>query len=380
MIYLDHNATTPVDQRVIEVMEPYFRETFGNPSSSHQIGQKAREGVERSRIQVASFLGCGSEEVIFTSSGTESDNLAIKGFALAYKDQGDHIITSKIEHEAVLNSCKKLEGLGFRVTYLSVDKMGRVDPGEVKKEIAEGTLLISIMYANNEVGTIQPLQEIGKTAKERSIAFHTDAVQAVGKIESKVNVIGCDLLSLSAHKIYGPKGVGALYIRKGFSLSPLLHGGPHERRLRAGTENVPGIVGLGKACEIASMEMEEEGKRLRSLRNRILEGLKIDGVKFILNTPVDDPEESLPGTLNISFAGIEGEALLQALDLEGISVSTGSACESGSIDPSHVLFAMGISRMVAKRAIRISLGRGNTQEEIDKVIEILPKLVKRLIS
>ena len=380
MIYLDHNATTPVDQRVIEVMEPYFRETFGNPSSSHQIGQKAREGVERSRIQVASFLGCGSEEVIFTSSGTESDNLAIKGFALAYKDQGDHIITSKIEHEAVLNSCKKLEGLGFRVTYLSVDKMGRVDPGEVKKEIAEGTLLISIMYANNEVGTIQPLQEIGKTAKERSIAFHTDAVQAVGKIESKVNVIGCDLLSLSAHKIYGPKGVGALYIRKGFSLSPLLHGGPHERRLRAGTENVPGIVGLGKACEIASMEMEEEGKRLRSLRNRILEGLKKDGVKFTLNTPVDDPEESLPGTLNISFAGIEGEALLQALDLEGISVSTGSACESGSIDPSHVLFAMGISRMVAKRAIRISLGRGNTQEEIDKVIEILPKLVKRLIS
>ncbi len=380
MIYLDHNATTPVDQRVIEVMEPYFRETFGNPSSSHQIGQKAREGVERSRIQVASFLGCGSEEVIFTSSGTESDNLAIKGFALAYKDQGDHIITSKIEHEAVLNSCKKLEGLGFRVTYLSVDKMGRVDPGEVKKEIAEGTLLISIMYANNEVGTIQPLQEIGKTAKERSIAFHTDAVQAVGKIESKVNVIGCDLLSLSAHKIYGPKGVGALYIRKGFSLSPLLHGGPHERRLRAGTENVPGIVGLGKACEIASMEMEEEGKRLRSLRNRILEGLKKDGVKFTLNTPVDDPEESLPGTLNISFAGIEGEALLQALDLEGISVSTGSACESGSIDPSHVLFAMGISRMVAKRAIRISLGRGNTQEEIDKVIEILPKLVKRLIN
>ncbi|MCH7760573.1 cysteine desulfurase [candidate division TA06 bacterium] len=380
MIYLDHNATTPVDQRVIEVMEPYFRETFGNPSSGHQIGQKAREGMERSRIQVASFLGCGSEEVIFTSSGTESDNLAIKGFALAYKDQGDHIITSKIEHEAVLNSCKKLEGLGFRVTYLSVDKMGRVDPGEVKKEIAEGTLLISIMYANNEVGTIQPLQEIGKTAKERSIAFHTDAVQAVGKIESKVNVIGCDLLSLSAHKIYGPKGVGALYIRKGFSLSPLLHGGPHERRLRAGTENVPGIVGLGKACEIASMEMEEEGKRLRSLRNRILEGLKKDGVKFTLNTPVDDPEESLPGTLNISFAGIEGEALLQALDLEGISVSTGSACESGSIDPSHVLFAMGISRMVAKGAIRISLGRGNTQEEIDKVIEILPKLVKRLIS
>ena len=380
MIYLDHNATTPVDPRVIEVMEPYFRETYGNPSSGHQIGQKAREGMERSRIQVASLLGCGSEEVIFTSSGTESDNLAIKGFALAYEDQGDHIITSKIEHEAVLNSCKKLEGLGFRVTYLSVDKMGRVDPGEVKKEIAEGTLLISIMHANNEVGTIQPLQEIGKIAKERSIAFHSDAVQAVGKIESKVNVIGCDLLSLSAHKIYGPKGVGALYVRKGFSLSPLLHGGPHERRLRAGTENVPGIVGLGKACEIASMEMEEEGKRLRSLRNRILEGLKKDGVQFILNTPVDDPEESLPGTLNISFAGIEGEALLQALDLEGIAVSTGSACESGSIDPSHVLFAMGISRMLAKGAIRISLGRGNTQEEIDKVIEILSKLVKRLIG
>jgi len=384
MIYLDYNATTPIDPRVFQAMEPFLRsssERYGNPSSGHRIGQNAKEGIERSRNQVASLLGCSSSEVIFTSGGTESDNLAISGYALAHRDKGDHIITSQIEHDAVLNTCRNLEKTGFQITFLPVNEKGCVDLDEMVKEITENTILISIMHANNEVGAIQPLREIGEIARERGIAFHTDAVQAVGKIETKVDEIGCDLLSLSAHKIYGPKGVGVLYVRskdgKPLPLHPLFHGGPHERGIRAGTENVPGIAGLGQSCEIALTEMDEEGKRLRRLRERLIVGFRKEGFEFAIHGDLD---HALPGTLNLSIPEIEGEALLQALDLEGICVSTGAACESGSIEPSHVLLAMGVPREVAKRAIRISLGRMTHEEEIDRAIKIFSKIVDRLLD
>lgn len=374
-IYLDHNATTPTDPRVVEAMHPYFSEIYGNPSSIYRIAQEAKEAVEEAREKTARLLNASPGEIIFTSGGSEANNLAIKGVAYALKDKGNHIITSKIEHHAVLNPCKFLEKLGFRVSYISVDSYGVVDLDELRSTITAETILVSIMHANNEVGTIEPIEEICKIVKERGIYFHTDAVQTVGKIPVNVKDLEVDLLSLSAHKFYGPKGIGALYIRKGTKILPLIHGGHHERNLRAGTENVPGIVGLGKACEIAMSELDEEDKRTKALRDRLYRGIteKIDEVLLL-----GHPEKRLSGTLAICVKWVEGESMLLLLDADGIAASSGSACTSGSLEPSHVLIAMGIPPEIAHGSLRLSLGRDNTEEEIDRVIEALPPIVERL--
>ena len=374
-IYLDHNATTPVHSEVVKEMLPYYREIYGNASSFHQFGQQARKAVEEAREKVAGFIGAKSGEIIFTSGGTEADNFAIKGIAYANQTKGKHIITSSIEHHAVLNSCKYLEKQGFRITFLPVDKYGLINPEEVKKTIGEETILISIMHANNEMGTIEPVAEVGKIAKEKGIYFHIDAVQSAGKIPVKVDELNVDLVSLSGHKLYGPKGVGILYIRKGTKIQPLIHGGHHEKNKRAGTENVPGIIGLAKAMEIASVTMEEEAIRLTNLRDRLW---------VRINEKIEDvflhghERERLPNTLNLSFEGVEGEAIILDLDMKGIAVSTGSACTSGTLEPSHVLKAMGVNPQVAQGAIRFSLGEGNTQEDIDYVADILSGIVNRL--
>ncbi len=374
-IYLDHNATTPVHSEVVKEMLPYYREIYGNASSFHQFGQQARKAVEEAREKVAVFIGAKSGEIIFTGGGTEADNFAIKGIAYANQAKGKHIITSSIEHHAVLNSCKYLEKQGFRITFLPVDKYGLINPEEVKKTIGEETILISIMHANNEMGTIEPVAEVGKIAKEKGIYFHIDAVQSAGKIPVKVDELNVDLVSLSGHKLYGPKGVGILYIRKGTKIQPLIHGGHHEKNKRAGTENVPGIIGLAKAMEIASVTMEEEAIRLTNLRDRLW---------VRINEKIEDvflhghERERLPNTLNLSFEGVEGEAIILDLDMKGIAVSTGSACTSGTLEPSHVLKAMGVNPQVAQGAIRFSLGEGNTQEDIDYVADILSGIVNRL--
>ncbi|MCK4532803.1 cysteine desulfurase NifS, partial [bacterium] len=373
--YLDYNATTPVHPEVIKEMLPYYREIYGNASSFHQFGQQARKAVEEAREKVAVFIGAKSGEIIFTGGGTEADNFAIKGIAYANQAKGKHIITSSIEHHAVLNSCKYLEKQGFRITFLPVDKYGLINPEEVKKTIGEETILISIMHANNEMGTIEPVAEVGKIAKEKGIYFHIDAVQSAGKIPVKVDELNVDLVSLSGHKLYGPKGVGILYIRKGTKIQPLIHGGHHEKNKRAGTENVPGIIGLAKAMEIASVTMEEEAIRLTNLRDRLW---------VRINEKIEDvflhghERERLPNTLNLSFEGVEGEAIILDLDMKGIAVSTGSACTSGTLEPSHVLKAMGVNPQVAQGAIRFSLGEGNTQEDIDYVADILSGIVNRL--
>ncbi len=376
-VYLDNNATTPVSPEVLEAMLPFFKENFGNPSSIHWAGREARKYLDISREQVANLLNCRPSEIVFTSSGTESDNFAIKGVAELLKDKGNHIITTRIEHPAVLNTCKYLETEGYRVTYLPVDSYGMVDPEDVKKAIDKDTILISIMWANNEIGNILPIEEIGKIAKERRIYFHTDAVQAVGKIPIDLKSVNVDLLSMSGHKIHAPKGVGVLYIKNGIKLMPLIHGGHHEKNRRAGTENLAGIVGLGKACEIAKQEFNEKNGYLTGLRDRLYNGIinNIDNVK--LN---GHPVKRIPTTLNLSFEFVEGEGLLLSLDLEGIAASTGSACSSGSLEPSHVLTAMGIRPEIAQGAIRFSIGKYNTPEEIDYVIEVLPKIVERLRS
>jgi len=374
-IYMDHNATTPTDSRVVDAMKPYFSKWYGNPSSVYKFAQQAQKAKELSRGKVAKILNAKPEEIVFTSGGTEADNFAIKGVAYANKEKGNHIITSKIEHHAVLNTCKWLEKQGFKVTYIGVDKYGIVDLDELKDAISDKTILISVMHANNEVGTIAPISEIAKLAKERGVYFHTDAVQSVGKIPIDVNELGVDLLSISGHKFYGPKGVGALYIRKGTQIAPLLHGGRHERNRRAGTENIPGIVGLGKACEITREEREGEAKRLKTLRDRLEKAVveKIDDV--IIN---GHPEKRLAGTLNICVKYVEGESMLLNLDYEGIAASSGSACTSGSLEPSHVLLALGIPPEVAHGSLRFSLGHDNTEEDIDHVIEVLPPIVKKL--
>ena len=374
-IYLDHNATTPTHTEVVKAMLPYYDEVYGNPSSIHQFGQEARKAIEEAREKVANFIGAKAEEIVFTSSGTEADNFAIKGSVYRNEKKDKHIITSSIEHHAVLNPFKYLEGNGFKVTFLPVDEYGILNPDDVRSAITDETILISIMYANNEVGTIEPIEEIGKIAKEKGIIFHTDAVQAVGKLRVNVNELNVDLLSLSGHKIYGPKGIGALYIRKGTKLEPLILGGHHERNRRAGTENVPGIVGLGKAVEIASKDMEKENKQLIYLRDRLWDGIKqkMDSVK--LN---GHPEKRIPNTLNASFKFIEGESMILNLDMKGIAVSTGSACTSGSLEPSHVLNAMGVDPATAQGSIRFSLGRDNTEEDIDYVLEVLPEIISRL--
>lgn len=375
LIYLDHNATTPTDPRVVDAMLPYFNILYGNPSSIYSLAGEAAKAKEAARESVAKLLNAKPQEIVFTGCGTESDNFAVKGVAFANRAKGNHVITSKIEHHAVLNACKWLEKQGFDVSYISVDRYGGLDLDELKGSITDKTVLITIMHANNEVGTIEPIKEITGIAKDNGIYMHTDAVQTVGKIPVDVNELGVDLLSLSGHKFYGPKGVGALFIRKGTKIDSLLHGGHHEGLRRAGTENVPGIVGLGVACELAMEEREEEEKKLEALRDRLEEGITRSIDDVIVN---GHPKMRLSGTLNICINYVEGESMLLQLDHEGIAASSGSACTSGSLEPSHVLRAMGISPILAHGSLRFSMGRGNTARDIDKVIEVLPPIVSRL--
>lgn len=378
-VYLDYNATTPIDPRVFEAMIPYMKEEFGNPSSIHSFGSRAKAALDNSREQVAGFLGAHPKEIVFTSGGSESNNLAIKGVAFRLREKGAHLITTRIEHASVLETFRFLESHGFRVTYLGVDGYGLIDLDELRESITEDTILASVMFANNETGVIMPIREIGKIVKEKGVILHTDAVQAVGKVDIDLEDLPVDLLSLSAHKIYGPKGVGALFIRveafRGTPLQPLIHGGGQERGRRSGTENVPGIVGLGKACEIAKVEMKTEESRLRKLRDELHEGIleRIRGVK--LN---GHPERRLSNTLNLSFEAVEGDSLVMNLDIEGIAVSTGSACSEGNVEPSHVLLAMGLPREIAVSSLRFSLGRFTEREDIDRVIDALPRIVERI--
>ena len=372
-VYLDNNASTPLLPEVRQAMLPYLgEEQFGNASSIHHYGQQTRAGVERAREQVAALLGCREAEIVFTSGGTEADNLALFGLAKA----GDHLITSTIEHHAVLNSAKRLEALGCEVTYVPVDGRGLVDPGDVRRALRKNTKLISIMMANNETGVLEPVEEIGKVAAEADVWFHTDGVQAAGKVPVSVKQIGCDLLSISAHKIHGPQGAGALYVRKGTLLEAMLYGGRHERSRRAGTENVAGIVGLGAAAEIARVGLEQgEDKRLGGLRDRyektVLEQIEAVGVN-------GGSASRVPTTSSIWFDYIEGEAMVIAMDLKGVAVSTGAACSSGAIEPSHVLTAMGLSPERARASIRFSLGKQNTAEDVDYALSVLPEVLGRL--
>ncbi len=378
-IYLDNAATTAVSPEVMEAMLPYFTGVYGNASSIHGFGREAKRAIETARRQVMKALNIAApQEIYFTAGGTESDNWAIKGIALA-KGSG-HIITTIIEHHAVLHTCQWLEKQGFDVTYLPVDEYGRVTAAQVEKEMREDTILVSVMAANNEVGTIQPIAEIGKICRERGVLFHTDAVQAVGAIPLDVQAMNIDLLSLSGHKLHGPKGAGALYVRKGVKIDTLLHGGAQERGFRAGTENVPAIVGLGKAIEIAQANLADNAARMTALRQRLIDGLmaRVPGTR--LN---GHPTERLPGNANLSFDKVEGEALLLRLDLVGVAGSSGSACTSGTLDPSHVLLALGLTQAQANGALRLTIGTDTTQEEIDQVLEILPPIVedlRRMIS
>jgi cysteine desulfurase len=374
-IYMDHNATTPLREDVLEAMLPYLRGEFGNASSLHYFGIQARRAVEAAREKVATALGAQLREIIFTGCGTEADNQAIKGVMFANRVKGDHIITSRIEHKAVLQTCQYLEKQGFRVTYLPVDEYGLVNPDDVAQAITGRTVLVSVMFANNEVGTIQPIGAIAQVCRERGVYFHTDAVQMVGKLPIDVNELGVDLLSLSAHKFYGPKGVGALYVRKGVKLDPLLHGGHQEWGRRAATENVAGIVGLGRALELRLGEMDAEAERLTALRERLYAGLLTRIPHIYLN---GHPSERLPGTLNVCFEYIEGEGIIMGLDLAGVAVSSGSACTSAELSPSHVLLAMGVHPAMAQGSIRFGLGRENSEADVDYVLEKLPPIIERL--
>ncbi|MGH7335855.1 MAG: cysteine desulfurase family protein [Candidatus Rokuibacteriota bacterium] len=372
-VYLDHNASTPVHPEVVAEMLPYLTERFGNPSSVHAFGRDAREGLDVARQRVARLLGVRAEEIVFTSGGTESDNLALKGLAAA-RGRG-HLITSRIEHHAVLRTCQALEGLGFEVTYLPVDEYGMVDPDDVRRAIRPDTFAISVMHANSEIGTIQPIATIGALARDHDITFHVDAVQTFGKIPIEVEGWGIDLLSCSAHKIYGPKGVAALYVRRGTTMVSIQHGGEHERRRRAGTENVASIVGFGKAAEVRARDMTAEGDRLRALRERLWE---------VINARVPDvrlnghPTARVPGTLNLGFRHVESESIVLGLDLKGIAVSAGSACTSGNVEPSYVLVAMGVALEWAMGAVRCSLGRSTTAEDVDYVVDCAEPLVRKL--
>ncbi|MFZ0999303.1 MAG: cysteine desulfurase family protein [Candidatus Sulfotelmatobacter sp.] len=371
-IYLDNNATTPVLPEVFEAMRPYFGDHFGNASSIHHHGQETRAAVEQARDSVASLLGCRAAEVVFTSGGTEGDNLAIAGLTGA----GDHIVTSSIEHHAVLHACKHLEDTGCEVTYLPVDGRGLVDPDDVRRALRRSTRLISIMMANNETGVLQPLEEIGKIAAESDVYFHTDAVQSAGKVPIDVERIGCDALSISGHKMHAPQGVGALYVRKGTRLRPLFYGGRHERSRRAGTENVPGIVALGKAAELALQGFERgEDKKTSALRDRLQQGILAQVEEAGVN---GNGAARVPNTTNIYFDHIDGEAMVIALDLKGLAVSTGAACSSGAIEPSHVLVAMGLRPDRARASIRFSLGKQNTAEDIDLALALVPETIARL--
>jgi cysteine desulfurase len=372
-VYLDHNASTPVHPDVVSEMLPYFGERFGNPSSVHGFGREARAGMDLARERVATFLKVAPDEIVFSSGGTESDNMALKGLAFA-RGKG-HLITSKIEHHAVLRAGQWLETQGYGVTYVGVDEHGMVDPDEVKRAIRPDTIGISIMHANSEIGTIQPIAAIGALARERKIPFHVDAVQTFGKVPFDVHAAGIDLLSFSSHKVYGPKGVAGLWIRKGTKLASVQHGGEHERRRRAGTENVPGIVGLGKAVEIRGRDMKDELERVTALRDRLWEGIRTRVPDVRLN---GHPTERLPGTANVSFRGVESESIVLGLDLKGIGVSAGSACTAGSVEPSYVLVAMGVPLDWAMGAVRHSLGRSTTAEDIDYVVESVEPIVRKL--
>jgi cysteine desulfurase len=371
-VYLDSNATTPILPEVFEAMRPYYFDEFGNASSIHHHGQHARAAVERARESVARLLGCRAAEIVFTSGGTEADNLAVFGLCQA----GDHVITSQIEHHAVLNACKRLEQRGCGVSYLPVDSLGLVDPEDVRKAIRPNTKLISIMMANNETGVIEPIEEIGRIAREADVYFHTDAVQAAGKVPIDAKQIGCDLLSISGHKFHGPQGMGALYIRRGTLIDPLFYGGNHERQRRAGTENLPGIIGLGCAAEIAMRGFGDGSvERLKALRDR----LEVILLETIDATGVNSGGASrVPNTSNIYFDHIEGEAMVIALDLKGLAVSTGAACSSGAIEPSHVLTAMGLAPERARASLRFSIGKQNTEEEIDFALSIIPATIAHL--
>ncbi len=375
-IYFDHSATTPVDKEVAAAAMEYMTEKIGNASSIHSFGREARKAVDEAREKVASLIGAATaNEIFFTSGGTEGDNLAIKGVAFANRKKGNHIITSAIEHHAILHTCEYLEKYGFTVTYLPVDEYGMVRLEDLRNAITDKTILISIMLANNEVGTIQPVREIGQLAREKGIYFHTDAVQAVGNYPINVQEMNIDLLTMSGHKFHAPKGIGALYVRRGVRIEAVQHGGGHERNLRAGTENVPGIVGLGKAAEIAQRDMAKKTAYLAKLRDRIISEVmaKIPHVK--LN---GHPTERLPGNANFSFLFVEGESLLLNLDLKGIAASSGSACTSGSLDPSHVLLAMGLTHEVAHGSLRVTLGKDNTEADVEYFLEVLPDILDRL--
>jgi len=374
-VYFDHSATTPVHPVVAEEMIRYITGNFGNPSSMHSYGRTARKAMEEAREKVSLGVGAGPEEIVFTAGGTESDNMAIKGAAYANRNQGNHIITSAVEHHAVLDTCKSLEKEGFSVTYLPVDRFGMVSLESVADAINDKTILISIMHANNEVGTIMPVPEIGRLARERGILFHTDAVQSMGKIPVDVDEIQADFLSVSGHKFYAPKGVGALYIRQGAPWLPIRHGGGQERNRRPGTENVPGIVALGKAVELALADMKEESSRLVRLRNMIINGV----MEKIPHTHLNGhPDKRMPNHVNLSFEFIEAESLVLSLDLEGVAASSGSACSSGSEKSSYVLSAMGVPKELARSSLRLTLGRDNTEEDVDYLLEILPAMVERL--
>ncbi len=375
MIYMDHSATSPVDPEVFKAMEPYFVDEFGNASTLYSLGREARKAMESARAQVASLIGAKPEEVIFTSGGTESDNIAIKGTAYRLKDKGNHIITSAIEHPAVRETCKYLEKNGFEVTYLPVYEEGIVRVSDLENAITDKTILITIMHANNEIGTIQPIAEIGKIAREKKIYFHTDAVQTVGKIPVNVEEMNVDMLSLSAHKVYGPKGIGALYVKKGVRLEPLIHGGGHEKGLRPGTENVSGIVGLGKACELAEKNLLDDTKYITNLRDKLIDGILNSIEQSYLN---GHRTKRLPNNVNLRFTGIEGESLILHLDSKGIDGSTGSACSSKSLEPSHVLTALGLEHVDAHGSLRLTLGKENTEEEVNYVIESVKEVVETL--
>ena len=375
MIYLDHNATTPVHPEVMEAMQPYFTEKFGNASSIHQSGREAKSALEDARQKSAELLGCKPSELYFTSGGTESDNFAIKGTAFANRDKGEHIITSSIEHHAVAVSCKFLEKEGFEVTYLPVDSEGFVDPHDLRRALRKDTILVTVMHANNETGVIQDLKSLTSIAREGGILFHTDAVQATGKIPYRIEDLGCDLLSISAHKLYGPKGVGLIFIKSGTKIQPWNEGGGHERGRRAGTENVAGAVGLAAAMEIAARDMKTETDKMISMTGRFYQLIEERIPDIKLNGSL---ERRVPNTLNISFRAVEGEAMILSLDLKGVMVSSGSACTSGATEPSHVLKAMGVPPEMAQGSVRFSFGRSNKEDDVEYVVDILAQEVRRL--
>ncbi|AGF55009.1 cysteine desulfurase [Clostridium saccharoperbutylacetonicum] len=374
-VYMDYSATTYVKPEVLEEMLPYFTQKFGNPSSFYGISRETKKAIDKAREQIAKALNCLPEEVYFTGGGSEADNWAIKGIASAHRNKGNHIITTKIEHHAVLHTCEYLEKNGFEVTYLDVDEEGFVRLEDLKNAITDKTILVSIMFANNEIGTIEPIKEIGEICREKKIFFHTDAVQAIGNVPVDVKEMNIDMLSLAGHKLYGPKGIGVLYIKKGIKIDNLIHGGAQERNRRAGTENIASIVGLGKAVELATVNLEEHMSKLTALRDKLINGLlEIPYTK--LNGPRGD--KRLPGNANVCFRFIEGESILLSLDFKGVCASSGSACTSGSLDPSHVLLAIGLPHEIAHGSLRLSMGEGSTEEDVDYVLEVVPPIIERL--